>query len=104
MRCELTGCNGGYIRLLGYTPETESNLERERQEYATAYRTCNQGGILKQLKSKFMDTENLNKWWYSLPEEIRKKLYVQEGTDVWNDLDMSARVAMFRYCRMKIFG
>ena len=29
-----------------------------------------------------MDTENLNKWWYSLPEEIRKKLYVQEGTDV----------------------
>lgn len=23
MRCELTGCNGGYIRLLGYTPETE---------------------------------------------------------------------------------
>ena len=51
-----------------------------------------------------MDTENLNKWWYSLPEEIRKKLYVQEGTDVWNDLDMSARVAMFRYCRMKIFG
>ena len=39
MRCELTGCNGGYIRLLGYTPETESSLERERQEYATAYRT-----------------------------------------------------------------
>lgn len=38
MRCELTGCNGGYIRLLGYTPETESSLERERQEYATAYR------------------------------------------------------------------
>ena len=51
-----------------------------------------------------MDTEKLNKWWYSLPEEIRKKLYVQEGTDVWNDLDMSARVAMFRYCRMKTFG
>ena len=38
MCCELTGCNGGYIRLLGYTPETESSLERERQEYATAYR------------------------------------------------------------------
>jgi len=38
MRCELTGCNRGYIRLLGYTPETESSLERERQEYATAYR------------------------------------------------------------------
>lgn len=51
-----------------------------------------------------MDTENLNKWWYSLPEEIRKKLYVQENIDVWKDLDMSTRVAMFRYCRMKIFG
>ena len=51
-----------------------------------------------------MDTKKLNKWWYSLPKEIRKKLYVQEGTDVWNDLDMSARVALFRYCRMKIFG
>ena len=38
MRCELTGGNSGYIRLLGYTPETESSLERERQEYATAYR------------------------------------------------------------------
>lgn len=38
MRCELTGFNCGYIRLLGYTPETESRLERERQEYATAYR------------------------------------------------------------------
>ena len=32
MRCELTGCNSGYIRLLGYTPEMESSLERERQD------------------------------------------------------------------------
>ena len=39
MRCELTGYNGGYIRLLGYAPETERSLEQERQEYATAYRT-----------------------------------------------------------------
>ena len=38
MRCELTGCNRGYIRLLGYAPETENSLERERQEYAAAYR------------------------------------------------------------------
>ena len=38
MRCELTGCNRGYIRLLGYVPETENSLERERQEYAAAYR------------------------------------------------------------------
>ena len=38
MRCELTGRNGGYIRLLGYAPETENSLERERREYAAAYR------------------------------------------------------------------
>ena len=73
MRCELTGCNGGYIRLLGYTPETESNLERKGRNMPLHTAHGNQGGILKQLKSKFMDTENLNKWWYSLPEEIRKK-------------------------------
>ena len=34
---ELTGYNGGYIRLLGYTPEMRDSLERERQEYAAAY-------------------------------------------------------------------
>ncbi len=37
IRCELTGYNGGYIRLLGYTPEMRNSLERERQEYAAAY-------------------------------------------------------------------
>lgn len=37
MRCELTGLNGGYIRLLGYTPEMEKCLEQERREYATAH-------------------------------------------------------------------
>ena len=37
IRCELTGYNGGYIRLLGYTPEMRDSLERERQEYAAAY-------------------------------------------------------------------
>ena len=51
-----------------------------------------------------MDTRKMDRWWYALPEEIRKRLYVQEGTDVWNDLDMPARAALFRYCRMKIFG
>lgn len=38
MRCELTGYNRGYIRLLGYTPEMENSLEREQQEYASAYK------------------------------------------------------------------
>ena len=37
IRCELTGYNGGYISLLGYTPEMRDSLERERQEYAAAY-------------------------------------------------------------------
>lgn len=30
--------NGGYIRFLGYTPETEVLLEQERQEYIIAHR------------------------------------------------------------------
>ena len=38
IRCKLTGYNGGYIRFLGYTPETEALLEKERQEYITAHR------------------------------------------------------------------
>lgn len=35
--CKLTGYNGGYIRFMGYTPETELRLEQERQEYAEAH-------------------------------------------------------------------
>lgn len=34
--CKLTGYNGGYIRLIGYTSETERKLESERQDYAEA--------------------------------------------------------------------
>lgn len=51
-----------------------------------------------------MDTEKLDKWWYGLPEETRRKLYVQEGADVWKDLDISVRRALFRYCRLKMSG
>lgn len=36
--CRLTGYNGGYIRFIGYTPETERLLEQERQEYMEARR------------------------------------------------------------------
>lgn len=36
IRCKLTGCNGGYIQLLGYAAETEAALERERSEVAEA--------------------------------------------------------------------
>ena len=38
IQCKLTGYNGGYIRFLGYTPETEVLLEQERQEYIIAHR------------------------------------------------------------------
>ncbi len=38
IRCKLTGYNGGYIRFIGYTPEAEALLEKERQENITAHR------------------------------------------------------------------
>lgn len=34
--CKITSWNGGYIRFLGYTPETENLLEKERQEWIDA--------------------------------------------------------------------
>ena len=37
IRCKLTGYNGGYIEFLGYTPETEAQLENERQEVIVAH-------------------------------------------------------------------
>ena len=38
IQCKLTGYNGGYIRFLGYTPETEALLEQERQEVIVAHK------------------------------------------------------------------
>ena len=37
IRCKLTGYNGGCIEFLGYTPETEVQLEKERQEVIVAH-------------------------------------------------------------------
>ena len=37
IRCKLTGYNGGCIEFLGYTPETEALLEKERQEVIVAH-------------------------------------------------------------------
>ena len=34
--CKTTGWNGGYIRFIGYTPETDARLEKERQEWLIA--------------------------------------------------------------------
>jgi curved DNA-binding protein CbpA len=36
MVCKTTGWNGGYIKLLGYTPQAEAALEKERQEWIEA--------------------------------------------------------------------
>lgn len=40
--CKFTGYNRGYIRFIGHTPETEQQLEKERQEYAEAKRKWEQ--------------------------------------------------------------
>ena len=37
VRSKLTGYNGGCIEFLGYTPETEALLEKERQEVIIAH-------------------------------------------------------------------
>ena len=37
IRCKLTGYNGGCIEFLGYTPETEALLEKERQDVIIAH-------------------------------------------------------------------
>ena len=37
IRCKLTGYNGGCIEFLGYTPETEAQLEQERQDVIIAH-------------------------------------------------------------------
>ena len=37
IRCKLTGYNGGYIEFLGYTSESETLLEKERQEVIVAH-------------------------------------------------------------------
>ena len=48
IRCKLTGYNGGCIEFLGYTPETEALLEKERQEVIIAHQAwlVKQGQIL----------------------------------------------------------
>lgn len=38
IHCRLTGYNGGCIEFLGYMPDTELALEKEREEYIAAYR------------------------------------------------------------------
>ena len=39
IRSKLTGYNGGCIEFLGYTPETEALLEKERQDVINGHQT-----------------------------------------------------------------
>lgn len=48
-----------------------------------------------------MDTNNLDKWWYGLPENTRQAI----GNDgIWEKLDMPSRSALHRYSRLRIYG
>ncbi len=45
-----------------------------------------------------MDTNNLDKWWYGLPENTRQAI----GNDgIWEKLDMPSRSALHRYFRLE---
>ena len=48
-----------------------------------------------------MDTNNLDKWWYGLPENTRQAI----GDDgIWEKLDMPSRSALHRYSLLRIYG
>jgi hypothetical protein len=49
MICETTGWNGGYIKLLGYTPQVEAALEKERQEWIEAKRAWDKENAGKEI-------------------------------------------------------
>lgn len=51
-----------------------------------------------------MDTENMNKWWYSLPESIRRKLSGHGVTDILQEPDTSVRAALYRYALLRAVG
>lgn len=48
-----------------------------------------------------MDTNNLDKWWYGLPENTKQAI----GNDeIWEKLDMPSRSALHRYSLLRIYG
>ena len=48
-----------------------------------------------------MDTNNLDKWWYGLPENTRQAI----GNDeIWEKLDMPSRSVLHRYSLLRIYG
>ena len=51
--------------------------------------------------SNTYDTNNLDKWWYGLPENTRQAI----GNDgIWEKLDMPSRSALHRYSLLRIYG
>lgn len=48
-----------------------------------------------------MNTDNVNKWWRSLPESIRLKLSGHGITDILQEPDTSVRAALYRYARLR---
>lgn len=51
-----------------------------------------------------MNTDNVNKWWRSLPESIRLKLSGHGITDIWQEPDTSVRAILYRYARLRAVG
>ena len=51
-----------------------------------------------------MNTDNVSKWWRSLPENIRLKLSGDGITDILQEPDTSVRAALYRYARLRVVG
>ena len=51
-----------------------------------------------------MNTDNVNRWWRSLPESIRLKLSGHGITDILQEPDTSLRAALYRYARLRAVG
>ena len=51
-----------------------------------------------------MNTNNVSKWWRSLPESIRLKLSGHGVTDILQKPDTSVRAALYKYARLRTIG
>lgn len=51
-----------------------------------------------------MNTNNVSKWWRSLPESIRLKLSGHGVTDILQEPDTSVRAALYKYARLRTVG
>ena len=51
-----------------------------------------------------MNANNVNKWWYRLPQSIRLKLSGHGITDILQEPDTSVRAALFKYARLRAIG